>query len=76
MNKSASVRSLAARHLPGELSAGRSHFPYNARGDRYATCAMPEADINFGNMVECFAVRMIRPFEYCDECFNLMKGGC
>ncbi|HAE39058.1 MAG TPA: hypothetical protein DCG57_10525 [Candidatus Riflebacteria bacterium] len=73
---SASVRNLAARHLPGELAAGRSHFPHNVRGDRYAICAMPEADINLESMVERFAVRMFRPFEYCDECFNLMKGGC
>lgn len=75
MNKLVSLNDLAVRHLPGELPAGRSHFPHNNRGDLFTSGVWSVTDLNFGNMIDYSAVRIYRSYEYCDNSFKFIKGG-
>lgn len=76
MNKLVTVNCLIVRHQSDELSVGRSHFPHNSRGDRFASGVRSVTDLNFDNLVDYSAVQMYRSYEYCDNSFKFAKGGC
>ncbi len=71
MQKSVLLRNLASGQLPGELPAGRSHFPTNDRGGRFKSFVRPVTDFTSGNMVECLALQTLRPFEHFNELLSL-----